>query len=91
MPMPIGHDLEGVSPVFWDENTIKALKHRIIAFDRPSIEPPLEIKLLKLNIIEELSKMAHHTPVKPMVIFVFGLINQVKIAPYCLNRLLSPP
>jgi len=37
------------------------------------------VQLLKLHVVQELPEGAHQTPVQSAVIFVFGLVNEVKV------------
>lgn len=74
-----GHAREQASPAGGDKDHVDALKSRMRPLITPCKQATMEVQLLKLKIIVELSKTTHHPLGKAIIIFIMCLVNQVEV------------
>ena len=70
---------ELIYPLLGYQDSVKAFERRPVTLIGPGVDASLQIKVLKLIVIDELSKTAHHASVYSIVVFVCGLINEVAV------------
>jgi len=70
---------ESSEPIIRDENAIQALKSWGASLVRPSEMTTIEVKVLKLKLVNETTETSHHPAVKATIALISSFINNVEI------------
>jgi hypothetical protein len=71
---------ECICPPLIDECTINALKRWVSTFIAPGVKATMKVELHQFAIVQEATKLIHHSSVKVTITFVLSFIDQVEIS-----------